>query len=59
MELESRGLDDHVERVEGGKMLGFVEDACFGFGVRGSEFVVVAKEVEKIRDKIPKTFKHK
>ena len=40
-------------------MLGFVEDVGFGFGVRVSEFVVVANEVEKIRDKIPKTFKHK
>ena len=33
-------------------MLGFVEDAGFGLGVSGGEFVVVAKEVEKIRNKI-------
>ena len=35
-----------------------VEEVGFGFGVGGGEFVVVAREVEKIHDKILQTFKH-
>ena len=39
-------------------MLWFVEEVGFGFGVGGGEFVVVAKEVEKIREKNLQAFKH-
>ena len=35
-----------------------MEEVGFGFGVVGGEFVVVAKEVEKIRDKIAQVVKY-
>ena len=35
-----------------------MEEVGFGFGVGGGEFVVVAKEVEKIHNKILQAFKH-
>ena len=63
--LESGGLAgrlfagfDWVDGAAGDDGLGGVEEVGFGFGV-GGEFVVVAKEVEKIREKNLQAFKHK
>ena len=54
MELENGRLDNHVDQVEHVERrgLGFVEEAGFGFGVGGGEFVVVAKEGEEISGRI-------
>jgi len=53
-------LDNHVDQVEHveERGLGFVEEVGFGFGVGGGEFVIVAKEGEKVHNEILYPFKH-
>ena len=55
---ECAGVDG-VGGTAGDDGSGGVEVVGFGFGVGSGEFVIVAKEVEKIHNKILQAFKHK
>ena len=63
--MESGGLAgrqfagvDWVDGAAGDDGSGGVEEVGFGFGVGSGEFVVVAKEVEKVHNEILYPFKH-